>query len=47
MASIFCEGCDEVGGVFTAVAISGHPTTFKLSSNKLSKNNVDRFYLAE
>lgn len=42
MESIFCEGCDEVGGVFTAVAISGHPTTFKLSSSKLNlKKSID------
>lgn len=42
MESIFCEGCDEVGGVFMAVAISGHPTTFKLSSSKLNlKKSID------
>lgn len=48
MASIFCEGCDEVWGVFVAVAISGHPTTFKLSSNKLNqKTTLIDFIFAE
>lgn len=36
MAFIFCEGCDEVWGVFVVVVISGYLIIFKFFFNKLN-----------